>query len=116
MPVAICPMCHRANRDTVKECDDCGYEFGQSIDALRGMLQTQLANSRVMFWVLVGSDLALAAVVAIGIYFGFAIFPLLPFLFVTYQVVGAAKKISITKHSLKLTEQKQLPKATLVSG
>src|SRR5688572_32411367 len=99
MAVAICPMCHRSNRDTVKECDDCGYEFGQSIDTLRGMLQTQLANSRVMFWVLVGSDVALAAVVAIGIYFGFAIFPLLPFLFVTYQVVGAAKKISITKHS-----------------
>jgi uncharacterized membrane protein len=109
-------MCHRANRDTVKECDDCGYEFGQSIDTLRGMLQTQLTSSRVTFWVLVASDLVLAAVVAVGVYFGFVIFALLPFLFVTYQAVNAARKISITKHSLALTEQKQLPKATLVSG
>lgn len=115
MSVAVCPMCHRANRDTAKECGDCGYEFGQSIDALRGLLKTQLTNSRAMFWVLLVAELALLGVVALGIVYGFVIFSLLPFTFVTYQLVGAAKKVSITKHSLKLTEPKQLPKATLLT-
>jgi uncharacterized membrane protein YvbJ len=114
MSLAVCPMCHRANRNTAKECGDCGYEFGQSIDALRSMLKTQLTNSRATFWVLAVTELALAAVVALGVIYGFVIFPLIPFVFVTYQLASAAKKISITKHSLKLTEPKQLPKATLL--
>jgi hypothetical protein len=116
MSVAICPMCHRANSPRAKECDDCGYEFGQSIDVLRDMLKAQLSNARAMFWVLAITELALAAVTVIGILYGFVIFAVLPFAFVTYQLVGAGRKISITKHSLRLTEQKQLPKATLVSG
>ena len=116
MSVAVCPMCHRSNRPSAKECDDCGYEFGQSIEALRGMLQNQLLNTRTMFWVRVVADLALAAVVASGVMYGFMILPMLPFLFITYQSVRAGQKIAVTKHSLRLIEQKQLPRATLVSG
>ena len=116
MGVASCPMCHKTNRDTVKQCDDCGYEFGQSIDTLRDMLKTQLANARAMFWVLLAAGLALAGVVVLGVMHGFLIFSMPPFLFVTYQAIGAARKISISKHSLRLIEQKALPKATLVSG
>jgi uncharacterized membrane protein YvbJ len=116
MPVAICPMCHRGNRDTAKECDDCGYEFGQSIDTLRDMLQTQLANTRAMFWVMCVADLAILAFVIIMITQGWILLPMLPLLFFTYQAVRAGQKVAITKHSLRLIEQKQLPKATLVSG
>ncbi|HEY5944433.1 MAG TPA: hypothetical protein VIV40_03035 [Kofleriaceae bacterium] len=114
---AVCPMCHRANRDSAKECDDCGYEFGQSIDTLRGLLETQLLNARAMFWVLAVADLlVLGAVVGLALTYGYVLLPVLPFIFFTYQAVRAAQKVSITKHSLRLIEQKQLPKATLVSG
>ncbi len=115
MSVAVCPMCHRSNRNTAKECGDCGYEFGQSIDALRGLLKTQLASTRTTFYVLLGVELALLSVTVVGLMYGFVIFALLPFAFVTYQLVATGKKISITKHSLKLTEPKQLPKATLLT-
>lgn len=115
MSIAVCPMCHRGNREPATQCSDCGYVFGQSIDTLRGLLKSQLANARAMFWVLVATELALAGVVAIGVFYGFVIFATLPFVFVTYQLVGAARKISITKHSLKLIKHKELPKATVVS-
>ena len=67
MSFAVCPMCHRANREPAKQCGDCGYVFGQSIDTLRGLLKTQLANARAMFWVLLTTELALAGVVALGV-------------------------------------------------
>ena len=68
-----------------------------------------------MFWVLVVTQLALAGVVVLGVIYGFVIFAGLPFVFVAYQLVGAARKISITKHSLKLVKQMELPTATVVS-
>ncbi len=115
MSRAVCPMCHHANRPTARVCDECDYELGQSVDTLRGLLKTQLANARAMFWVLVVTQLALAGVVVLAVIYGFVIFAGLPFVFVAYQLVGAARKISITKHSLELVKQMELPTATVVS-
>jgi hypothetical protein len=113
---AVCPMCHYRNSQRAKECADCGYEFGQSIDTLRGMLSNQLLNQRIMFWVLAVADLCLIGVIVLGVMYGFLIFPLMPFLFVTYQAVRTVQKISITKQSMRMIADKQLPKATVVSG
>ena len=116
MSLAVCPLCHRANRERAKHCDECDYEFGQSIDVLRGMLGSQLANARAMFWVLLVTDVVvLGAIVAIAFTHGYLLVPMLPFAFLVYQTFRAGKKVAITKHSLRLTEQKQLPRATIVS-
>jgi hypothetical protein len=115
MSAAVCPMCHLRNSQRAKECADCGYEFGQSIDTLRGMLKSQLLNTRVMLGVLVVADLCLVGVIAIGLSAGMIVLPMLPFVFITYQAVRAAQKISRTKYSLRAIESRQLPTATVVS-
>jgi hypothetical protein len=114
---AVCPMCHCPNRDTAKECCECGYEFGQSLETLRGLLGSQLRNARAMFWVLAIADACIIASLFWAAKQGLILIPMLPIAFLTWQAVRAAHTIRITKHSLRLVakQDQQVPKATVVS-
>lgn len=110
-------MCHFANEGTAWQCGRCGYEFGQSIETLRGMLLDQLRGARITFWILFALDLAVLVGVVVGVMHGMVLLPGLPFIALTWWTVRTGQKISISKHSLALIADKQaeLPKATVVS-
>ena len=114
----VCPMCHSPASDKAKECPECGYEFGQSLQTLRGMLRGQLLNYRAMFWVMLISTLALLVSIywfaATGPY---TVLPLGVIAFLGWQARRASRKIGITKRSLAFVAQQEaaLPKATLIS-
>jgi hypothetical protein len=117
MPAARCPMCHHANEGTAWQCVKCGYEFGQSRDKLREMLLEQLGRARIHLWIFVLFSLVVTAVVGyliargiIGFVVGTTIIPFI------WWTVRSAQKISISKHSLALIEEPELPKATARSS
>ena len=115
--MAVCPMCHSPAPDKAKECGECGYEFGQSLETLRGMLRGQLMNYRVMFWLMVFCCLGLG----LSIYWlaqeGWLFLPMPVIAFLVWQAARAARKIAVTKQSLQMVAKQEaaLPKATVVS-
>ena len=115
--IAHCPMCHTANDDRAKRCDRCGYEFGQSTDVLKGMLQAQLQTNLIAFVALLLADLVLVAAVMLllGSVLGMFLFGVV-FMAAVRQTFVAARKISVSRHSLKLIAHKPtLPKAEVHS-
>lgn len=118
MGVARCPMCHQANHSTAWQCDRCGYEFGQSIETLNGMLQAQLRRSLTALTILVAIDVAIVGVVAYcAIVLDRMVLPSVLFVMAMVWTVRVGHKVGVTRHSLKLIAPKpaELPKATLRS-
>ncbi len=110
-------MCHVANRSDAARCDDCGYEFGQSIETLRGLLRGQYRRWAVALATLVIVDVALLGAIAyLAAFMRAAIIPALALVASLRGTITAARKIGITRHSLKLIGAKEaaLPKATLL--
>jgi hypothetical protein len=110
-------MCHQANEEPAWQCRRCGYEFGQSIDKLRGMLLEQLGRARITFWILFAICGAVLAGVVYAIVHGHAIVPGFTLVMVVWWTVRARQTISLSKYSLASIErqQAQLPKATVVA-
>jgi hypothetical protein len=117
MAAARCPMCHQANERTAWQCRRCGYEFGQTIETLRGMLLAQLGRAKITFAIMLVLELVLASGTVYAISRGFVLLPWLPFLLVTWGTVRAWQKIAISRESLASIErqQAQLPKASVRS-
>jgi hypothetical protein len=113
MAVAVCPMCHVANNAENRECRDCGYTFGQSVEALRGLLRSQKRWSLLLFVGLLALD--------VGVLFGLALLPVLvvvaPLVTTAWFTYRALNKFLIARHSLKLLAAKEdaVPKARLLS-
>jgi hypothetical protein len=117
MAVARCPMCHLANDDHAWRCERCGYEFGQSIETLRGLLKTQLHNAVAAVMILLVIDAAiLGGTVYCALVLDRVVLPGALFIGGLMMTVRFAQKISISRHSLKLINAKEatLPKARLV--
>jgi hypothetical protein len=101
-------MCHRVNAENATRCD-CAYEFGQPVDNVLELLRDQHTRT----WItLVFSILALAASL-VGLFF-------LPFfgMFLfggTFLWTGRmARKLWITRASLKQLGDRKLPEARLL--
>jgi hypothetical protein len=108
-------MCHRANKNTNRTCRGCGYQFGQSPEKVRGMLQVQLRRARTQFWF--ASALTVAAITGFVVSLGLGL-RVLGFIAIPPLMWAArsGQTISISKKSLASIDrqQPQLPKATLV--
>jgi hypothetical protein len=108
-------MCHSVNESTAWQCR-CGYEFGQDVDKTLVLLRDQRINARIMLGVLVVIDLAAVGalmflpvpVPIVGIVLGFAgLFGM---------TARVARRLSITRGSIRQLEQRVLPKVTLHKG
>jgi hypothetical protein len=107
-------MCHRANEATAWQCTKCSYEFGQDVDKLRTLLRDQLKSAWIVFSLLAVLDLAVIAAVVWGISNGHPVMPGILDALMLYWTYRVWTKISISRHSLRLIDEKQapLPKAT----
>jgi len=103
-------MCHRASESTAWQCA-CGYEFGQDIEKVREMLRAQLRASWITFGALLLADVAMVALAVVGL----ALTPLL----VLAALIGAtgrsARKILVSRESLRQLAPAELPPARLLT-
>jgi hypothetical protein len=103
-------MCHRASESTAWQCA-CGYEFGQDIEKVREMLRAQLRTSWISFGALLLADVAMVTLAVVGL----ALTPLL----VLAALVGAtgrsARKILVSRESLRQLAPAELPSARLLT-
>ena len=101
-------MCHRVNAENATRCD-CGYEFGQPVEAVIELLRDQHTRT----WItLVFSFLAFAASV-VGLLFQpfFAVF----LIGGTFLWTGRMfRKLWITRASLRQLGDRKLPEARLL--
>jgi hypothetical protein len=86
----------------------CGYEFGQSVDTALELLRDQLRNQKIQLGLLLAVDivaipfmafLKLIGVIGIVLLFG--------------ATARVARRLSITRASIRNLSQRALPKATL---
>src|SRR5262245_54263911 len=112
MPTKLCPMCHGVNIADEGECD-CGYKFGQDIDKVLKLLRAQ----RTSAWIVFGCVLALDLIVLGGVVFlaarGILLYSLFVFIPLMIWTGRAARKILLTRTSMRQLEKRGLPKATL---
>lgn len=115
MSVAHCPMCHLANEAIARDCDRCGYEFGQSIETLRDLLDAQLHRAWAMLLVMLLVDaLMVGTTIYCALVLDRVVVPGLGFIFAVWWTLRTVHKIGVTRHSLKLIAARELPRATLL--
>jgi len=110
MPAKRCPMCHRASESTAWQCS-CGYEFGQDIDTVQRLLRAQLRASRIAFGVLALLDVGMVALIVLGQ----AFFPVIGLTALAGATGRTARKIAISRESLRQLAPRQLPQAKLLT-
>jgi len=103
-------MCHRASENTAWQCA-CGYEFGQELETVRGMLRTQLHTAYATSALLLVCDLAMIAL----LFFAPVIIPIGGFVMVTLGFVRSIRKIAISRESLRQLAPRELPTARLLT-
>jgi len=103
-------MCHRASENTAWQCA-CGYEFGQDIEKVRGMLRAQLKTSWLAFGALLVADLVLVALAVVG----FALTPVLVLAGLLGATGRSARKILVSRESLRQLAPADLPTARLLT-
>lgn len=103
-------MCHRASENTAWQCA-CGYEFGQDIETVRGMLRSQLHNAYLTSALFLLVDLAMIPLV----FFAPLILPIGGFIALTLATVKSIRKISISRESLRQLAPRELPTARLLT-
>ena len=107
-------MCHRANTRTAGQCT-CGYEFGQSLERVREMLRDQQTNAWISLVLLLVLDAAAIVGVVFAAAHGYIVFSGLGFTALILATVRVARKLLITRASLRqLAEREQpLPRAII---
>ncbi|MBV8756490.1 MAG: hypothetical protein JO257_04410 [Deltaproteobacteria bacterium] len=110
MPAKRCPMCHRASESTAWQCS-CGYEFGQDLEKVRGMLRSQLHNAWITSILYLLLDLAMLPMLL----FVPLIVPLGAFIVLTTATARSVRKILISRESLRQLAPKDLPTARLLT-
>ena len=103
-------MCHRASENTAWQCA-CGYEFGQDIDTVRGMLRSQLHTAYVTSALFLLLDLGMIAMLLVAP----VIIPIGGFVMLTLGFVKSIRKISISRESLRQLKPRDLPTARLLT-
>lgn len=103
-------MCHRASESTAWRCA-CGYEFGQDLDTVRGMLRSQLHTAYITTALFVILDLASLGMLL----FVPMIVPIVAFIALTRATAKSVRKIFISRESLRQLAPRELPTARLLS-
>ena len=103
-------MCHRASESTAWQCA-CGYEFGQDIDTVRGMLRSQLHNAYITSVLFLLLDIAMLPLLL----FVPLIVPMAGFIVLTSATARSIRKIFISRESLRQLAPRELPTAKLMS-
>lgn len=103
-------MCHRASENTAWQCA-CGYEFGQDIDTVRGMLRSQLHNAYITTALFLLLDLAMIPLLLVTP----LILPIGGFVTLTLGFVKSIRKIAISRESLRQLKPRELPTARLLT-
>ena len=103
-------MCHRASESTAWRCS-CGYEFGQNVEKVRDMLRAQLRTSWFAFGSLLVADLALVALAVVGL----ALTPVLVLAALLGATGRSARKILVSRESLRQLAPAELPTARLLT-
>jgi hypothetical protein len=115
MAVKRCPMCHSASASTAWQCR-CGYEFGQDVGKTLVLLRDQRTNARIMLASMAVIDLAaVGAFVLVG-FPGPILIPVLGIAALFGVTARVARKLSITRASIRQLEKRELPKATVHKG
>ena len=103
-------MCHRASENTAWQCA-CGYEFGQDLETVRGMLRSQLHTAYVTSALFLLLDLGMLAM----LFFAPMIIPIGGFIMLTLGFVKSIRKIAISRESLRQLAPRELPTARLLT-
>lgn len=93
-------MCHRASAQTAWQCA-CGYEFGQDLEKVLALLRDQQINARIGLAVLLVLDTAAVAGVIYLALRGVILVAGLGFAVLIGWTVRAARKLLITRASLR---------------
>lgn len=111
-----CPMCHLVSHPSAPRCD-CGYEFGKSADQTLALLRDQRTSTGIALGLLITIDLAIAGVVVVLVLLGMGVFlPVLGFGVCLGMTGKVARKLAITRTSMRQLAPRALPKATLHKG
>jgi hypothetical protein len=103
-------MCHRASESTAGQCA-CGYEFGQDIDTVQRLLRQQLRSSAAATAALSVLDVTMVALIVVGQ----SILPALALAAFARMTLKNARKIVISRESLRQLAPRQLPTAKLLT-
>lgn len=103
-------MCHRASESTAWQCA-CGYEFGQDIDTVQRLLRQQLRSSTAATAALAAVDVAMVAAIVVGHTF----LPAFALAALARMTLKSARKIAISRESLRQLAPRQLPAARLLT-
>jgi hypothetical protein len=111
--MTACPKCFLPREEGAWQCDGCGFQFEQNIEAVRAALNTQARNSRLAVWwtllVCLGAVGGVAYLASIGY-----IYISIPLLLAVVGSVGHAfHRRSVMQEHLRTFERRyaQLPKA-----
>lgn len=108
MATKRCPMCHRVSEASESQCS-CGYEFGQSLDAVRELLRSQRINTSIGLVIL----LALTGIAFYATYVGVGILAVIGLVVLMLATLRNARKLVLTQSSLRQFAARALPVATL---
>jgi hypothetical protein len=113
MPVKRCPMCHLVNQTSAERCD-CGYEFGKSADQALALLRDQRTTAWITLGFLIVSDVG--AVVFLALLTRGLFFPMIGLIVCLVMTAKVARKLVITRASMRQLAPRALPRATLHKG
>jgi hypothetical protein len=109
-------MCHGRSAGSEWRCE-CGYEFGQSVDKVLVLLRDQQTNARIVLVILLLIDAAaVAGTVYLAATHGTFVVSFLAMIFLIGATARAARKLLITRESLKQIERAALPAAIIHKG
>jgi hypothetical protein len=107
-------MCHRASDATAWRCG-CSYEIGQPVEVVRGLLEAQHSSAWIALLLLLAVDVAATAGVVYAALHGFIVFSALGFTALTLMTGRTARKVLITRDTLRRLAERHppLPKAVI---
>jgi hypothetical protein len=109
-----CPKCFLPREVGAWQCDGCGYEFSQDVEAVRAALQRQVASSRTALWVSLGVGIAVIGGLVYLATIGF-IYVSVPLMLAAVGSIGhAVHRRSVSREHLESFNRRHapLPKAT----
>jgi len=113
MAAKRCLMCHRMSDPTVWPCA-CGHEPGGRVETVRALLQAQQSNAWLTLVLLLVLDPAAIGGVAYAALHGFIVVSALGFTALIALTTRAARKLAITRATLRQLAERYPPLPTAV--
>jgi hypothetical protein len=113
--MTACPKCFLPRDEGAWQCDGCGFQFSQDIEAVRAALKTQARNSRLAVWWTLIAGAAVVGGVAYLVTLGYIYISVPLALAVVGSIGHAFHRRSAMQEHLRTFERRyaQLPKATV---